>query len=114
MNQISYYEELSNQKIIVDTIGWSGGNTTMEALYLNKPVITIKGKSLRGNHTSAILKKLELNELIADNYSEYLSIIKKINSDKNFYDLVVSKIIKNKNLIFNKKISLYEKIKDFL
>ena len=114
MNQISYYKELLNQKIIVDTIGWSGGNTTMEALYLNKPVITIKGKNLRSNHSSAILKELELNELVVNNYSEFLSLIKKINSDENFYNSIVSKIIKNKNLIFNKNVSLYDKIKNFL
>ncbi len=114
MNQVSYYEELSKQKIIVDTIGWSGGNTTMEALYLNKPVITIKGKNLRSNHSTAILKKLELDELVAYNYSEFLSIINRLNSDKNFYNSIISKIIKNKHLIFNKNISLYEKIKDFL
>ena len=114
MDQVSYYQQLCNQKIIVDTIGWSGGNTTMEALYLNKPVITIKGKNLRGNHTAAILQKLELNELIANSYSEFLSLIKKINTDQNFYNLIVSKIKKNKNLIFNKNVSLYEKIKSFL
>ena len=114
MNQISYYKELLNQKIIVDTIGWSGGNTTMEALYLNKPVITIKGKNLRSNHSSAILKELKLNELVVNNYSEFLSLIKKINSDENFYNSIVSKIIKNKNLIFNKNVSLYDKIKNFL
>ena len=114
MNQVCYYEELSKQKIIVDTIGWSGGNTTMEALYLNKPVITIKGKNLRSNHSTAILKKLELDELVAYNYSEFLSIINRLNSDKNFYNSIISKIIKNKHLIFNKNISLEEKIKDFL
>ena len=86
----------------------------MEALYLNKPVITIKGKNLRSNHSSAILKKLELNELVVNNYSEFLSLIKKINSDGNFYNSIVSKIIKNKNLIFNKNVSLYDKIKSFL
>ncbi len=114
MSQSSYYRELANQKIIVDTIGWSGGNTTMEALYLNKPVITIKGKNLRSNHSYAILKKLELNELIAHSYSEFLSLINKINNDENFYNLIVSKIIENKNLIFNNNVSLYKKVKDLL
>ena len=114
MDQATYYQELCNQKIVIDTIGWSGGNTTMEALYLNKPVITIKGKNLRSNHTSAILEQMDLNELIANDYSEFLSLIKKINSDQNFYNFIVSKIISNKNLIFNKNISLYKKIRNFL
>ena len=86
----------------------------MEALYLNKPVVTIKGINLRSNHSAAILKKLELDELIAENYSKFLNLIKTLNENDGFYKSVVSKIDSNKNLIFNEKVSLYEKIKNII
>ncbi len=114
MSQSAYYNELNKHKLILDTIGWSGGNTTMEALYLNKPVITIKGNNLRANHTFAMLKQLDLDILIAKDYKEYLYLVKKIMNDKDFYELIVNKINKNKLSIFNNNISLYESVKNLL
>ena len=114
MSQITYYNKLANHKIILDTVGWSGGNTSMEALYMEKPIVTLIGNSLRANHTVAMLKQLDLDILIARNYKEYISIASKLMKNEEFFNFIVNKIIKNKHLIFNKKISLYEKIKDLL
>ena len=105
---------MTEHKIVIDTIGWSGGNTSLEALFLNKPIITLKGNTLRSNHTAAFLKEIDLEVLIAKNYSEFLQLANKLMENKEFFNFVVNKIIKNKHLIFNKKISLYEKIKDLL
>ena len=109
-----FIDKLAEHKIIIDTIGWSGGNTSLEALFLNKPIITLKGNTLRSNHTAAFLKEIDLEVLIAKNYNEYLQLANKLMENKEFFNFIVSKIIKNKHLIFNKKISLYEKIKDLL
>ena len=112
--KFKFIDKLSEHKIVIDTIGWSGGNTSLEALFLNKPIITLKGNTLRSNHTAAFLKEIDLEILIAKNYNEYLQLANKLMEDKEFFNFIVSKIIKNKHLIYNKKISLYEKIKDLL
>ena len=114
MSQITYYRKLSNHKIILDTIGWSGGNTSMEALYLEKPIVTLIGNSLRANHTVAMLKQIDLDVLIARDYKEYIFLANKLMENEEFFKLVINKIKNNKHLIFDKKISLYEKIKDLL
>ena len=46
---VHLHKTLAKQKIIIDTVDGSG-NTT-EALYLNKPIITLKKDSLRANVT---------------------------------------------------------------
>ncbi len=113
-SKIKFYDELVNHKVILDTIGWSGGNTSVEALYFNKPIVTLKGNSLRANHTYAMLKQIKLDVLIANDYKEYLYLANKLIENKDFFNSIVEKIKDNKHLIFNKKISLYEKIKDLL
>ncbi len=113
-SKIKFYDELVNHKVILDTIGWSGGNTSVEALYFNKPIVTLKGNSLRANHTFAMLKQIKLDVLIANDYKEYLYLANKLIENKDFFNSIVKKIKDNKHLIFNKKISLYEKIKDLL
>ena len=114
MSQVSYYKKLASHKIILDSIGWSGGNTSMEALYLDKPIVTLQGKSLRANHTVAMLKQINLDILIANNYEEYIFLAGKLIKEEEFFKFIVDKIKKNKHLIFEKQISLYEKIRDLL
>ena len=112
--KFNFIDKLMEHKIVMDTVGWSGGNTSIEAIYLNKPIITLEGNTLRGNHTSAILKQINLEILIAKNYSEYLALAKKINDDENFYNFVVEKIKTNKKFLFRKQISFLNKIEPYI
>lgn len=104
-NKFSIYEKMSHQqysdliknsKVILDTLGWSGGNSTLEALYFNRPVVTMRGNSLRSNHTSGILKALDLDILCAQNEKEYLEIFLKLIEDEKFYQYCSGKIKENK------------------
>ena len=40
--------------VFLDAHGWSGGNTTLEALNLDLPIVTTPGKYMRGRHSAAI------------------------------------------------------------
>lgn len=112
--KFNFINKLMEHKIVMDTVGWSGGNTSIEAIYLDKPIITLEANTLRGNHTSAILKQINLEILIAKNYSEYLALAKKINDDENFYNFVVEKIKTNKKFLFRKQISFFNKIEPYI
>ena len=114
MEPVDFYNELTKYKIILDSIGWSGGNTSIETIYLNKPIVTHIGDNLRSNHTAAILNEMNLNELIAKDYSDYIEISRKLMNDEIFFKNVVSKIKKNKKIIFESKINFYSTIKSYL
>ncbi|XFA73824.1 hypothetical protein RYO59_002078 [Thermosynechococcaceae cyanobacterium Okahandja] len=59
--------------IFLDSIEWSGGCTTLEALhYAQVPIVTTPGRFMRGRHTAGILTQLGLPELIAPNVSSYI------------------------------------------
>jgi predicted O-linked N-acetylglucosamine transferase (SPINDLY family) len=58
----------------VDSLGWSGGNTTLEMLWGGLPVITCPGRTMRTRHTLAMLQLLELPELIAGSEDELVAI----------------------------------------
>ena len=51
--------------LFLDSLGWSGCNSTLEALALDLPVITMAGALMRGRHSAAILTMLGMPELIA-------------------------------------------------
>lgn len=59
--------------IFLDSIEWSGGCTTLEALnYAQLPIVTTAGRFMRGRHTAGILTQLGLPELIAPTVSSYI------------------------------------------
>ena len=109
-----FLQILNNSKVVLDTIGWSGGNTHLEALYLNKPIVTMSGKYLRSNHTFAFLKLIKVEELIAKDENQYLKIAQNLIVDEDYRLFIINKIKTNKNLLFqNKNSSFNEFILNF-
>ena len=64
--------------IALDTFPYNGTTTTMQALYMSVPVISIQGNSHISRVTSSILHNLGLEELIANNFNEYIDLAVKL------------------------------------
>ena len=92
---------IEESDIILDSFNWSGGNTSLEAISLNKPIVTCPSDFMRGRYTYAILTILDIEETIASSKKEYIEIAVKLASDINFRNIIVNKIKKHKNKLFN-------------
>ncbi|MCJ2544288.1 tetratricopeptide repeat protein [Thermostichus vulcanus] len=68
--------------IYLDSIGWSGGNTTLEALPHGLPIVTLPGSLMRGRHTYAILQQLGIQETIAHGLEEYIQMASRLGLDE--------------------------------
>ena len=100
MSRAELQKFLSSQTFLIDSIGWSGGNTALDAVAAGVPVITCRGGTLRANHTSAILVKLLLPELICTTTSELVCCAARLVSDQDFNNLLRKKIRDNCNNLF--------------
>lgn len=60
--------------VFLDSLGWSGCNSTLEALAQNLPVVTCPGDLMRSRHSAAILQLLDLPELIAASPDAYVAL----------------------------------------
>jgi protein O-GlcNAc transferase len=60
--------------VYLDTIGFSGFNTVMQALQVHLPVVTTEGRFMRGRLGSGILHRLGMPELIAATKTNYVDI----------------------------------------
>lgn len=60
--------------VMLDTLHWSGGNTSLEALAFGLPIVTLPGEFMRGRQSMAMLQLMRLEELIAKNADEYVMI----------------------------------------
>ena len=62
---------LAAADLILDTPGFSGGGTSLDALGLGAPVLAFDGDSTRSRQTAAMLRLLEIPELIAADGADY-------------------------------------------
>ena len=108
-NSIDFFSELDLDKFLshvstsylaLDTINWSGGNTHLEALYFNVPVVSMRGSFMRNNHSSAFLEVLDLEELIAKDIDDYNDIVLKLIKDEKYYSAIRNKIKLNKHRLY--------------
>ncbi|HTY69690.1 MAG TPA: tetratricopeptide repeat protein [Alphaproteobacteria bacterium] len=60
--------------VYLDSLEWSGGNTTLEALTAGLPIVTLPGRLMRGRHTAAILAMLGLEQTIARDKDDYVAL----------------------------------------
>lgn len=67
--------------VFLDTIGWSGFNTTLEALTHGVPVVTLPGDFMRGRHSAGILSGAGVVETIADTTERYVTLAVKLGRD---------------------------------
>jgi CRISPR-associated protein Csy1 len=52
--------------VMADSLHWSGGNTSLDALHCGLPLVTHPGALMRGRQSAAMLKAVDCAELIAD------------------------------------------------
>ncbi len=86
--------------VFLDSIGWSGCNSTLEALACDLPVVTMPGKLMRGRHTHAILKMMGLSETEARDLNEYVAIAKRLGTDAAWRKDISEKVSRLKHLAY--------------
>ncbi|HEY9748336.1 MAG TPA: glycosyltransferase, partial [Allocoleopsis sp.] len=87
--------------IFLDTFAWSGGNTTLEAIACNLPVVTCPGEFMRGRHAAGILKALGIPEAIAANPEEYVAIAVKLGLNAVWRQEIVQRITQGHDQLYD-------------
>ncbi|HKE40969.1 MAG TPA: tetratricopeptide repeat protein [Casimicrobiaceae bacterium] len=66
---------------MLDTLHWSGGQTSVDALDCGLPVVTLPGALMRGRQSYGMLKLIGVEELIATDVEDYLRIANRLCGD---------------------------------
>lgn len=83
---------LSALDVNLDSIGWSGGVTTLRSIAMALPVVTYPTEFMRGRHSYSMLKMTGIEELIADSLDDYVSRAVHLGLDKQYRAQVVEKM----------------------
>lgn len=86
--------------VFLDSIGWSGCNSTLESIAHNVPVITLPGELMRGRHSLAILKMMGIQEMIASSKEEYVQLAIRLGRDAEYRQHISQLIAQNKHKLY--------------
>jgi protein O-GlcNAc transferase len=99
--------------IVLDSIGWSGGTTTLESLVHDLPIVTMTGSLMRGRHTMAILTIMGVTDTITATTEGYVAMAVRLARDTAWRAGVKQRIAQGKHRIFKDR-SCISALEEFL
>ncbi|MBM3580691.1 MAG: tetratricopeptide repeat protein [Alphaproteobacteria bacterium] len=87
--------------IFLDTPGWSGGNTTHQALAMDLPVVTLPGEFMRGRVSYGMLRMIGVEDTVARDVDDYIAIAIRLGREPELRARVRAKIAANRHKLYN-------------
>lgn len=97
----AFYGLMQSACVFLDSIGFSGFNTTVQAMECNLPVVTREGRFMRGRLASGILRRMGLQELVAATGEEYILLAVKLAQDKTYRAAISERIKASRHVLFD-------------
>ena len=113
LNREEFFSLMNQATVYLDTIGFSGFNTAMQAIECNLPIVTMRSQFLRGNLAAAPLHQMGLNDLIADDEQRYVDQVVKLVTNNLYRTQVRGQIEIRKEILFEDK-TVIEELERFL
>jgi predicted O-linked N-acetylglucosamine transferase (SPINDLY family) len=96
----AFFDLLRQADVYLDTIGFSGFNTMMQAIECHLPCVTYEGRFMRGRLGSGILRRLGMTELVADDKDQYIDLAVKLAADAGYRAAIREKIRKAERVAY--------------
>ncbi len=88
---------------MLDTLHWSGGNTTLDALACALPVVTLPGPFMRGRQSAAMLRMVGADGLIASDHDQYVRIATRLIEDTAWRKQIAEGIRSARGALFDRQ-----------
>jgi predicted O-linked N-acetylglucosamine transferase (SPINDLY family) len=113
LNFNEYHCLLKRADVLLDTIGFSGYNTAVQAIECGLPLVTREGRFLRGRLASGVLRRMDLHELIVQTKPEYVNLAVKLVADRGYQAHIRREIQQRSSVLFDDE-SVAGPFQDFL
>lgn len=103
MNTAAFRRVLAAADVVVDTTRWSGGNTSLDAIAAGTPVVTYPGRFMRARQTAAMLRMMEMDELIVDSADALVARAVAIARDRDRNAALRGEIAERRGVLFDQE-----------
>jgi predicted O-linked N-acetylglucosamine transferase (SPINDLY family) len=111
VDRVTFVPQMPNKKFlgllnlsdaILDVPTFSGGVSSLEAFAMGAPIVTWPGEFMRGRVTAGYYQQMGLDDLIASNMDEYVSLAIKLAHDPEFKNQMQNDIKANSHKLFER------------
>jgi len=95
-----FYGLMQRADAMLDTLGFSGFNTALQAAECGLPMVTCAGQFLRGRLASGVLQRMGLGELVAASEEEYVDLAVRLARDGDYRDQVRRRIQSGRHVLY--------------
>jgi predicted O-linked N-acetylglucosamine transferase (SPINDLY family) len=95
-----FYGLMRRADVMLDTLGFSGFNTALQAMECGLPIVTCEGQYLRGRLASGMLDRLGLRELIAATEVDYVGLAVRLVRDPGYRDQLRRRIESGRHVLY--------------
>jgi predicted O-linked N-acetylglucosamine transferase (SPINDLY family) len=85
---------------MLDSLEWSGGNTTLEALARDLPVVTFEGALMRGRVSAGILRMMDMPETIAATVDDYVALAVRMAKDSRWRSEIRERVARDRGRLY--------------
>lgn len=87
--------------VVLDTVHWSGGNTSIDAFAAGAPVVTLPGRFMRGRQTAGMLQLMGIPELAAASPADYVRLAVDVARDRDRNAELRRRIVERRAVLFD-------------
>lgn len=108
-----YLALVQQADLVLDSPGFSGGGTSLDALGVGTPVLTLAGRFARGRQTAAMLDLLQLPQLVAADDADYVAKAVALCADAAQRDELRQQLLQRREALF-RNAAVLPALQDFL
>jgi protein O-GlcNAc transferase len=101
LDRSRFFGLMRQSALMLDTLGFSGFNTALQAVECDLPVLAFEGQFMRGRLASGIMHQLDLPELVAKTPEEFIQKAIELAGDAGRRARLRGEIISRRNMLFN-------------
>jgi predicted O-linked N-acetylglucosamine transferase (SPINDLY family) len=90
----------------LDSLDWSGGNTSLEILHGNVPVVTLPGTTLRSRHTAGMYALMDHHDNVVADTASYVRRVAELAHDDDAHAATVRGIAARKAVLYDDQTTL--------
>lgn len=109
----AFFGMLRDCDAMLDTVGFSGFNTAMQAIECDLPIVAWEGKFMRGRLASGTLRTMGMDELVATTPEQYVDLAVRLCRDGTYRLKTAARIGERKGVLFRDLASV-RALEDFL
>ena len=109
----AFFGWLRAAHVYLDTIGFSGFNTALQAVECGLPIVTREGRFLRGRLASGILKRMGLAELVVPDEAAYVDLAVRLAQDPDYRRRIAGRLVSERRTLYGDAVPV-RALEDFL